>query len=228
MFVAEIEVGVFVQGCTEGVSSRLPRYPKVTTRRGVHGRCRSPGGELEGTIRESAAELLQSVELFDVYEGDPLPAGKKSVAFALELMSREKTLTDAEIEAAVRPRGGGRGEGARRVVAKHAITDPGVTCEQQRGSTEPSTRVALPPGDAKSVETGLKALWESARRAADTIARLARREAGRFRRQSSGWRRNSCSSAGEAAQLRRQTPSRMPQRGTMGRRRASAICLRRG
>jgi phenylalanyl-tRNA synthetase beta chain len=41
------------------------------------------------------------VELFDVYEGEQLPGGKKSVAFALEFMSLEKTLTDAEIESAV-------------------------------------------------------------------------------------------------------------------------------
>ena len=53
-------------------------------------------------MKESATELLETVELFDMYEGDPLPAGKKSVAFTLELMSRVKTLTDPEIEAAVK------------------------------------------------------------------------------------------------------------------------------
>jgi len=58
--------------------------------------------EILKTIRASAGELLQSVELFDVYEGEQLPAGKKSVAFTLSLMSWEKTLTDAEIDSAIR------------------------------------------------------------------------------------------------------------------------------
>ena len=58
--------------------------------------------EILKTIRSASSELLQSVELFDVYEGEQLPAGKKSVAFTLSLMSWEKTLTDAEIDAAVR------------------------------------------------------------------------------------------------------------------------------
>jgi phenylalanyl-tRNA synthetase beta chain len=41
------------------------------------------------------------VEVFDVYQGEQLPGGKKSVAFTLEFMSLERTLTDAETEAAV-------------------------------------------------------------------------------------------------------------------------------
>jgi predicted nucleic acid-binding Zn-ribbon protein len=41
-------------------------------------------------------------------------------------------------------------------------------------SVEPQTvdAAAITPGDSKSVETGLKSLWESVRRAAETIARL--------------------------------------------------------
>lgn len=40
---------------------------------------------------------LASIELFDVYRGKGVPAGKKSLAYAVRFMSREKTLTDAEI-----------------------------------------------------------------------------------------------------------------------------------
>jgi phenylalanyl-tRNA synthetase beta chain len=38
--------------------------------------------------------------LFDVYEGDKLPDGKKSLGIEVTLQPREKTLTDADIEAA--------------------------------------------------------------------------------------------------------------------------------
>lgn len=43
--------------------------------------------------------LIVDVAVFDVYEGDRIEAGKKSVAIAVTLQPREKTLTDAEIEA---------------------------------------------------------------------------------------------------------------------------------
>ena len=44
--------------------------------------------------------LITGVALFDVYEGDRLPDGKKSLAVEVVLQPRERTLTDAEIEAA--------------------------------------------------------------------------------------------------------------------------------
>jgi phenylalanyl-tRNA synthetase beta chain len=44
--------------------------------------------------------LLESVELFDVYEGAPLPAGKKSVALACRYRSKDRTLTDEEVNRA--------------------------------------------------------------------------------------------------------------------------------
>jgi phenylalanyl-tRNA synthetase beta chain len=47
-------------------------------------------------------ELLEKVELFDVYEGNQVPAGKKSAAFSLTLRSESRTLTDSEADAAVK------------------------------------------------------------------------------------------------------------------------------
>jgi phenylalanyl-tRNA synthetase beta chain len=44
--------------------------------------------------------LIAGVSLFDVYEGDKLPKGKKSLAIEAIFQPRERTLTDAEIEAA--------------------------------------------------------------------------------------------------------------------------------
>jgi phenylalanyl-tRNA synthetase beta chain len=43
--------------------------------------------------------LLAGVNVFDIYEGTGIPEGKKSVAISVTLQPREKTLTDAEIEA---------------------------------------------------------------------------------------------------------------------------------
>jgi phenylalanyl-tRNA synthetase beta chain len=43
-------------------------------------------------------KLVSQISLFDVYEGQGLPAGKKSLAIAVTLQPQEATLTDAEIE----------------------------------------------------------------------------------------------------------------------------------
>ena len=47
-------------------------------------------------IKEVGSPELASVRLFDIYEGDQIPAGKKSLAFALELRAADRTLTDVE------------------------------------------------------------------------------------------------------------------------------------
>lgn len=47
-----------------------------------------------------AAELIESVRLFDVYHGGQVPAGKKSLAFSLRLRASDRTLKDEEIKAA--------------------------------------------------------------------------------------------------------------------------------
>ncbi|MEG1849980.1 MAG: hypothetical protein RR197_05420, partial [Oscillospiraceae bacterium] len=48
-----------------------------------------------------AKGLLKSVALFDIYTGSPIPLGKKSVAFSLSLRADDRTLTDAEVGAAM-------------------------------------------------------------------------------------------------------------------------------
>jgi phenylalanyl-tRNA synthetase beta chain len=44
-------------------------------------------------------KLVEAVSVFDVYEGEGIEAGKKSIAIAVTLQPREKTMTDAEIDA---------------------------------------------------------------------------------------------------------------------------------
>ena len=54
--------------------------------------------EVEAVVRAADKRILRSVELFDVYEGDKLPAGKKSYAITMTLQDDEKTLQDKYIE----------------------------------------------------------------------------------------------------------------------------------
>lgn len=52
--------------------------------------------EIKTSVTKSGGNLLKTVELFDIYEGDKISDDKKSVAFSMEFSSEEKTLTDEE------------------------------------------------------------------------------------------------------------------------------------
>lgn len=60
-----------------------------------------PAGDVLDAIRVGGGALLESVRLFDIFRGDQIGAGKKSLAFALRLRAGDRTLT-AEDGAAVR------------------------------------------------------------------------------------------------------------------------------
>jgi len=56
-------------------------------------------GTLKQIAQKTERRLLQEVNVFDVYQGDKLPAGKKSYALSFILQDNEKTLTDKAIDA---------------------------------------------------------------------------------------------------------------------------------
>jgi len=55
--------------------------------------------QIEQIARQTEKKLLKRVELFDVYEGDKLPAGKKSYAVNFILQDTERTMNDKQIDA---------------------------------------------------------------------------------------------------------------------------------
>ncbi|MDB5159291.1 MAG: phenylalanyl-tRNA synthetase beta subunit [Mucilaginibacter sp.] len=56
-------------------------------------------GQLKQIAQRTERKLLKEVNVFDVYEGDKLPAGKKSYALSFIIQDTEKTLTDKTIDA---------------------------------------------------------------------------------------------------------------------------------
>jgi len=58
-----------------------------------------PAQDIQGVIAHNGGELLRSVSLFDVYTGEPVPAGKKNLTYALVYQAQDRTLTDAEANA---------------------------------------------------------------------------------------------------------------------------------
>ncbi|MDB5474556.1 MAG: pheT [Phenylobacterium sp.] len=59
----------------------------------------TPAGDLVKPIAGVDKQLIAEARVFDVYQGPGVPEGKKSIAVEVTLQPREKTLTDAEIEA---------------------------------------------------------------------------------------------------------------------------------
>jgi phenylalanyl-tRNA synthetase beta chain len=57
--------------------------------------------DLESALRAGAGDLLEAIRLFDLYTGDQVEAGRKSMAFTLRLRATDRTLT-ADDAAAVR------------------------------------------------------------------------------------------------------------------------------
>jgi phenylalanyl-tRNA synthetase beta chain len=59
-----------------------------------------PAGAVEAALREGAGPLLESVRLFDVYVGEQIGEGRKSLAFALRFRAPDRTLVEGEAGAA--------------------------------------------------------------------------------------------------------------------------------
>jgi len=56
-----------------------------------------PATQVEQTIRQAAGATVTNLRLFDVYRGEQIGAGKKSLAYSLTYQAEDRTLTDAEV-----------------------------------------------------------------------------------------------------------------------------------
>lgn len=77
-----------------------PRFPAVRRDLALVLDRDFPAANIIKTISQIKPPLLESVEVFDVYEGGQVAAGKKSVALACRYRARERTLTDEEVNRA--------------------------------------------------------------------------------------------------------------------------------
>jgi len=99
IYIAEIDFELICKHSKieERQYAEFPRFPSVYRDLAFVIDEAVPVGEVEKAIREKAGEILKSIRLFDIYRGERIGEGKKSVAFSLEILSKEKTLTDEEV-----------------------------------------------------------------------------------------------------------------------------------
>jgi phenylalanyl-tRNA synthetase beta chain len=94
-FYAQLSVPVMrALQAPESTYTPLPRFPAVTRDIALVCDAKIPVADLEATITAAGGQYLESVALFDVYMGAPIPVGSKSVAFSLTLRAADQTLTE--------------------------------------------------------------------------------------------------------------------------------------
>jgi len=76
----------------------LPKYPAINRDLAVVLSNTVTAQQVIEAIAASAGTLLKDIRMFDVYTGEQVPQGAKSLAFSLTFQSQDRTLTDAEID----------------------------------------------------------------------------------------------------------------------------------
>ncbi|WP_025727777.1 phenylalanine--tRNA ligase subunit beta [Heyndrickxia ginsengihumi] len=75
----------------------IPRFPAITRDIALVVDRDITASKLQSIIEEAGGELLKTVTIFDLYEGEHMEQGKKSLAFSLVYFDPERTLIDEEV-----------------------------------------------------------------------------------------------------------------------------------
>ncbi len=97
-YVFELSLQALLDANTEEVIyQQVPRFPAMTRDMALVVDKSVNAGAVQRAIMEAGGKLLKEVSIFDVYEGDKVEVGKKSIAFSLRYFDPERTLTDEEV-----------------------------------------------------------------------------------------------------------------------------------
>lgn len=75
----------------------IPRFPSITRDIALVVDAATKAGDIQKIIVEAGGSLLKEVSVFDLYEGDKMEEGKKSIAYSLKYFDPERTLTDEDM-----------------------------------------------------------------------------------------------------------------------------------
>jgi phenylalanyl-tRNA synthetase beta chain len=101
MYIFEMDVAVLMKYSNAKFHyESLPKYPAVSRDLAILVDDTVEAGAVEKTIARRAGKHFKGVSLFDVYTGKQVGAGRKSLAFTMQFQSKDKTLTDEEVDKA--------------------------------------------------------------------------------------------------------------------------------
>ena len=87
---------------TEITYQPLPKFPAITRDLSLVCADEVPVGDLQAAMKNAVGNILEQIILFDVYKGEQIAAGMKSVSFSIRMRSHEGTLTDEQADAAMK------------------------------------------------------------------------------------------------------------------------------
>jgi phenylalanyl-tRNA synthetase beta chain len=100
VYLAEVQVAPLIKPSWEIEKMQpISSYPPVVEDLAFVVAEPTPASQVAGVIRRAGAPLLTDVELFDLYRGQPIADGQKSLAYKVTYQSQEKSLTDDEVAA---------------------------------------------------------------------------------------------------------------------------------
>ncbi len=98
VFFAELDLDVLTKFHAVKTYKGFSKFPTVVRDISFIVKKSVTVADIEILIKKSGGERITAVTLFDLFEGQALGEGMKSVAFSLKINSHEKTMTDAEID----------------------------------------------------------------------------------------------------------------------------------
>jgi phenylalanyl-tRNA synthetase beta chain len=97
-FVAELNLDFLYESSNMDKKYKpLPKFPAVTRDIALLVDDAVLVQEIDETIRKAGGNLVEKVELFDIYKGKQIPEGKKSIAYAIAYRDENKTLKDEDV-----------------------------------------------------------------------------------------------------------------------------------
>ncbi len=97
-YVAEVNLDELLAiQSSELVVTDLPKYPAVDRDLAVVVDKEQAVGQMLSLIKSTSGPLLESAEIFDIYEGEQIGENKKSVAFSLVFRAKDRTLVDEDV-----------------------------------------------------------------------------------------------------------------------------------
>ncbi|MCR5757945.1 MAG: phenylalanine--tRNA ligase subunit beta [Selenomonas sp.] len=101
VYLFEMDVEVLMKYTAKNFHfDSLPKFPATSRDLAIVVDKDAEAGQIEQVITKKGGKYFKSVTLFDVYTGEHVSAGKKSLAFNLQFQSKDKTLTDEEADSA--------------------------------------------------------------------------------------------------------------------------------
>ena len=98
VYISEIQFDDIIESAKLTYSYKpLPKFPSKTRDIAIIIDEELLAGDIKKTIEEEGGQLLESVELFDIYRGTQVPEGCKSLAFSITYRSNKKTLVEEDV-----------------------------------------------------------------------------------------------------------------------------------